>query len=65
MFLLRFIKRLRHAFAKMLEIANTHSDWLEGIAIPITFNNYNYEAVRVMIIVLYEKKIKVVTCSWH
>ena len=32
---------------------------------PITFNNYNSEALRIMIIVLYEKKIKVVTCSWY
>ena len=69
MFLLGFIKRLGQAFdntaANMLGIANTHSDWLEGIAIPITFNNYNSEALRIMIIVLYEKSIKVVTCPWH
>ena len=64
-----FIKQLGEVFdksaAKMLRTSNTHSDWLEGIAIPITFNNYNSEALRVMILVLYEKKIKVVTYSWH
>ena len=69
MFPLDFFQRLGEALddpaAKMLELLTLTSDWLEGIAILLTFNNYNYKALRIMTIVLYEKNIKVVTCSWH
>ena len=37
---------------------------LKGAAIPLLIKNNNSEARKNMIVIIYEKKIKVVTCSW-